>query len=190
MTTAPSAVEAFGWDVDSAAPGTGFEICSASCQAGTFGPGAGQLTSPFDLELDCRGAIWVADAEWNRIQRFGEPGTALPPSCADLTPPPPANLFTFGKIKKDKRIGTAILPVRVPGGGTVLLKGFGVRRSVKHPKGARTVRLLIRARGKITLGRLNRRGKALVRARVTFIPKGGTPRTRRKNIWLVKRRRH
>ena len=43
FTTAPALVDTFGWDVDSVAPATGFEICSASCKVGTAGTGAGQL---------------------------------------------------------------------------------------------------------------------------------------------------
>ena len=186
FTTAPATVDTFGWDVDGAAPGTGFEICSATCQTGTTGNGAGQLDTPFDMELDCRGAIWIADYGNHRVQRFGEPGTPLPPDCP--VPPVPSNNFTFGKVKKNKRTGTAVLPVRVPGAGVVRLGGLGIRPLVRRPGGATTVRLRIRARGKVKLGQLNRRGKVFVRARVRFTPTGGTSRTKTKRIRLVKRR--
>jgi DNA-binding beta-propeller fold protein YncE len=89
----PAFVHSFGWDV---IPGgaTGFEVCTTAtgCKTAAFGSGLGQFNVPGSLAVDCRGAVWVPND--NRVQRFGEPGTASPPCSspagaagADTTPP-------------------------------------------------------------------------------------------------------
>ncbi|HEY8759723.1 MAG TPA: hypothetical protein VIP52_02300 [Candidatus Dormibacteraeota bacterium] len=72
---------AFGFDVIPGNGTTGFEVCSiaSSCKAGVAGAGTGQLNDAFGITIDCRNAVWVADTANNRVQRFGQPGTALPP---------------------------------------------------------------------------------------------------------------
>jgi DNA-binding beta-propeller fold protein YncE len=87
--TPPSTFKhAFGWGVDTNA--SFFEVCttSSSCQGGIAGSGVGQLSGPADVAGDCRGAVWVADAGTNTVQRFGEPGTGAPP-CPDPPGPGP-----------------------------------------------------------------------------------------------------
>lgn len=81
----PSFTHAFGWGVDTPADDS-FELCTTAsgCEAGVSGNGVGQLSGPLGLDLDCRGAIWVADGGNSRLQRFGEPGT---PPC--FSPPGP-----------------------------------------------------------------------------------------------------
>jgi tripartite motif-containing protein 71 len=83
----PSFTHAFGWGVDTGA--SAFEVCTtaSSCQAGIFGGGAGQLSGPLGVAVDCRGAVWVADNGNQSVQRFGELGTPLPP-CPPAPPPP------------------------------------------------------------------------------------------------------
>jgi hypothetical protein len=66
--------------------------------------------------------------------------------------------FSFGKLKRNEERGTAILPVTVPGGGTLSLSGKGVvqqQASVSRAAGkgkavtsARTVKLLVKPKGK------------------------------------------
>ncbi len=88
-TAGPSLTRAFGWGVRTGA--SMFEVCTTAttCQMGSFGSGVGQLSGPLGVALDCRGAVWVADNGNGRVQRFGEPGTALPP-CPPTPPTPPA----------------------------------------------------------------------------------------------------
>jgi tripartite motif-containing protein 71 len=83
FTTGGSFIQTFGWGVADGNPA--FELCSTTCQLGLAGPGSGQMQSPEGVATDCRSALYLADQDNHRIQRFGEPGTALPP-C----PPPPA----------------------------------------------------------------------------------------------------
>jgi DNA-binding beta-propeller fold protein YncE len=85
----PTFNRAFGRDVLDPSDGPAFEVCAAGdmCVPGDTGTGAGELSNPDDVVVDCRGAIWVADTANNRLQRFGEPGTAgcpIPP--ATVTP--------------------------------------------------------------------------------------------------------
>ncbi len=64
---------AWGKDVDSAA-GTGFEICTvaANCQAGSAGGLGGEMDSPFGVAAGPQNAVYVADRNNNRIQRFAD----------------------------------------------------------------------------------------------------------------------
>src|SRR5439155_1210343 len=58
------------------------------CLVGVGGPGFGQLDEGRPVTVDCRGGIWVGDTNFDRITRFGEPGTPLPTSCPVPAPPP------------------------------------------------------------------------------------------------------
>ncbi len=103
----PSFTLALGWGVDTGSDA--FEVCTAisTCQTATGGAGAGQLSSPNAVAVDCRGGIYVVDTANNRVQRFGEPGTALPPCPTTSTPDPVTTPEKKGakkrKCKKRKR---------------------------------------------------------------------------------------
>jgi hypothetical protein len=95
----------------------------------------------------------------------------------------------FGKLKRNSARGTAILPVTVPGAGTISLSGKGVvqqQASVSRAvASAHTVKLLVKPKGKAK-GKLSRRGKAKIKPAVTFAPNGGPSVTQPKKIKLVK----
>jgi hypothetical protein len=102
--------------------------------------------------------------------------------------------FSFGKLKRNARRGTAILPVMVPGAGTISLSGKGVVKqqasvsraaNEKAVTSARTLKLLVKPKGKAK-GKLSRRGKAKVKPSVTFTPSGGPSVAQPKKIKLVK----
>jgi hypothetical protein len=68
-------VRAFGWDVaPDGAPGDTvadqFEVCTATCQAGASGPGAGEFGRPEGLALDSVGDIFVVELDNHRVQKF------------------------------------------------------------------------------------------------------------------------
>ena len=99
----------------------------------------------------------------------------------------PDNAFSFGKVKLDKRNGTASLPAKVPGaGGIVLAATKQVKGAKATAGGPRTVKLAVRPKG-ATKRKLTRRGAATVKLAVTFTPTGGDPRTKRRNLTLVRR---
>jgi hypothetical protein len=105
----------------------------------------------------------------------------------------PSNRFRFGRLKLNKRKGTATLFVRVPGPGRLVLsKTQKLKGAKKRAKKAGNVRLPIRPRGKAKR-RLAARaagkgvGRLKVKIRVTFTPDGGSPLTKQKRVRLVKR---
>jgi hypothetical protein len=107
----------------------------------------------------------------------------------------PSNAFKFGRLKRNRRKGTATLIVVVPGPGILTLSGKGIvgkqpgrrAKSSKTVGSAGRVGLLIRSRGGAKR-KLRRTGKVRVRAKVTYTPTGGTPNTKAKTVKLVKRR--
>jgi DNA-binding beta-propeller fold protein YncE len=87
FTSAGSFIRAFGWGVASGA--AAFEVCTLSCQDGTAGAGVGQINQAEGVAVDCRGALLVIDRPNSRVERFGEPGTKVPPPCSDPALPGP-----------------------------------------------------------------------------------------------------
>jgi TolB protein len=111
------------------------------------------------------------------------------PSRGGSRGPGSASRLRIGKPILDRRLGTARLPVTVPAAGVISLRGKGVkpqrRRSVAGP-GA--VKLLVRPRAGATRA-LARRGRAKVRATVTYARAGGGVETASKTFALVEKRR-
>jgi hypothetical protein len=99
--------------------------------------------------------------------------------------PKPPNGFGFGKVKRNRKKGTAKLAVSLPGAGTLSLFGKGVVSQTAS--GAGTVNLLVKAKGK-RRRTLDRAGEVKVTAKITFTPTGGDPNTKSKNLKLIKRR--
>ena len=101
--------------------------------------------------------------------------------------PGPPNEFSFGKVKKDKRRGTATLTVIVPARGTLeLAKTNTVKGAVDPADAPGSATLPVKPTAK-TRKKLNSNGVAAVNARVTFTPAGGEPNTVSKKVKLVKR---
>ena len=117
-----------------------------------------------------------------RPQRSGCDVGAFELEPASVAAAAPSNAFRFGKLKRNKRRGTATLRVVLPGPGTLVLRGRKVARA-KTSK----AKLLIKARGKAKR-RLARKGKMKVRFRVTYTPVGGAPASKSKSVKLIKRR--
>lgn len=109
----------------------------------------------------------------------------------------PSNADTLGKVKVNKKNGTATLSVNVPGPGTLSLSGKNVKpqrlgrgaTASETVTAAGTVKLLIKAKGKAKK-KLKKTGRAKVKATVTYLPTGdapGTPNTQTKSVKLVKK---
>jgi hypothetical protein len=89
----------------------------------------------------------------------------------------PDNAFSLGKVRRNKRKGTATLAVNVPNSGELALSGKGVRTgAAKSIPAAGQADLLIKAKGK-TARKLKLTGKATVTPRITYVPTGGDPST-------------
>jgi DNA-binding beta-propeller fold protein YncE len=71
---------AWGQDVDSVAPGTGFEICTVQsvCQTSpATGDEGGDLNAPRGIAVDDAGNVYVANTSFNRIDKFDSDGNFI-----------------------------------------------------------------------------------------------------------------
>lgn len=72
---------AWGENVDSVAPGLGFEICTVAsqCQATDLvtGDAGGEMSNPAGIAVDGAGNVYVANTAYNRIEKFDSAGNFL-----------------------------------------------------------------------------------------------------------------
>ena len=114
-------------------------------------------------------------------------GSVEDTACLAAVGTPVSNKLKLRGAKVNKQRGSAKLTVKVPFSGKLKLKGTGrVKGQRKLAKEAGKLKLLVKARG-AALKRLNTRGTANVKAKVTFAPDCGRPKTKSKTITLVKR---
>jgi hypothetical protein len=98
-----------------------------------------------------------------------------------------SNEFSFGKVKKNKKKGTAKLAVELPGAGELeLAKNKKVKGASADATCNGEVSLRVKAKGKAKR-KLNKKGKAKVKAKVSFTPTGGSQNTESKKVKLKKR---
>ena len=116
------------------------------------------------------------------------PLSPSPPTSNAPFPSTASNAFRFGKVRLNRRKRTASLAVRVPGPGSLSLRGKGIKRQRKAVRAAGTVRLTVRPTGKAKR-KLARTGKLTVKVAVTYRPSGGSPATKTKKIRLRRARR-
>jgi len=184
-----SFVRAFGEGVVDGAEA--FQICTLVCLAGLEGTIPGAVSESFGVAVDCHGAVYATEetVDFARVERFGEPGTAAPPclpaAAPIAAPASPSNRFRFGKLKRNLKKGTALLIVRIPGPGSLVLRGKGIKKAKRAGKKAGNVKLPVKLVGKAKR-KLLRTGASKVRARVTFTPTGGKPRIKSKSLTLRK----
>jgi hypothetical protein len=100
----------------------------------------------------------------------------------------PSNAFKLGKLKRNKKKGTAkqlvILPL--PDAGSVTITGKGLKTKTRQVTGAPKVKLPVIAKGKKRKA-LNRSGKAKFKAKVTYSPTGNVAKTLKRKLKLLKR---
>jgi sugar lactone lactonase YvrE len=95
--------------------------------------------------------------------------------------------FSLGRLKKDKKKGTAKLTVEVPApGGIALAQTKKLRGAELRAEAAGEVQLAIKPRGRAKK-RLAEKGKAKVKADVTYTPDGGEPNTQIAALKLIER---
>jgi hypothetical protein len=130
------------------------------------------------------GTIYVGTAD-SRIYKFSRPSEDLPPVAS-----PPSNDFSFGTVKRNKRRGTAKLTVEiVEGPGELVLAKTRKVKAVDEAvadEGPTEDQLAIKPKGKARR-QLNKKGKAKVKAEVTYTPDEGDPNTQSKKLKLKKR---
>jgi hypothetical protein len=106
------------------------------------------------------------------------------PSSQPTAAPAPSNLIMFGKLKLNKRAGTATLTVELPDAGTLALTGKGVKKVVRSCKGAATLRLPITPAGPAKQA-LAKNGRTKLKLTLKFAPTGGTAGRTNKVVKLL-----
>ena len=97
------------------------------------------------------------------------------------------NEFSFGKVKLNKKKGTATIEVKVPDAGEVALAGTKkVKKDSKAASAGTTLKLTVRASGR-ALKSLRKKGKVKVKAKFTFAPSGGLAASKTKSLKLVRK---
>ena len=114
---------------------------------------------------------------------FGVESYPSHPAIANFSP---SVSCLLGKAKLNKKKGTALLPVTVPGPGTLTLSGKGAVDQTLAPDRADTVNLLVKAKGKAKR-KLKHAGKVKVEVKASFTPAGGTSTSQTKSITLRKK---
>jgi hypothetical protein len=100
----------------------------------------------------------------------------------------PSNEFEVKKAKLNKKKGTAKLPVKVPGGGSLKLSGKSLAADSAKPKGASKVSLEVKPKGKLKK-KLKKQGKLTVKPSIKFTPDGGDAATRKATVKLKYKKR-
>jgi hypothetical protein len=114
------------------------------------------------------------------------PDSAVEPKPKKVDPPPSSADFSFGKLTRNRRKGTARLAVILPGPGTLALKGKGLVARQLSVRQAGTVKLAIKAKGTVER-RLLGKGKAKLKATISFQASGQSPAAKTRAIKLVKK---
>ncbi len=114
-------------------------------------------------------------------------GAGTPTSSEGSITIAPRSDFSIGKLKLNKKKGTATLKVSVPGPGRLVLSAKGIRKVSKRVAKAGLVTLAIDPQGKAKK-RLDRSGKLKLKLSISFTPKGGTTAVHKKSVKLLKKR--
>ncbi len=153
-------------------------------------------TGPSGVALDPKHLYWTnTGAPPSTVARANLDGTGVDqtfiaaganPNGVAVDTGAPSNIFKLAKTVLDRKLGTAVLKVKVPGAGELELRGKGVKPTAKPVKRAGTEKLTVRAKGKAKR-LLRKSGKAKVTAKVRFDPDGSAPTTQKKKVTLRRR---
>ncbi len=97
--------------------------------------------------------------------------------------PAPSGQFKLGKLRYDRKNGTATLTVTPVAAGSFVLSGKGVKKARAAAKAGRPVILKILAAGKSKKA-LAETGKAKLKLTVVFTPTGGSAISQTKKVTL------
>jgi hypothetical protein len=108
--------------------------------------------------------------------------SALPLATSQAAP---SNAFSLGKLKLNKKKGTATQVVDLPGPGTLVLSGNGIDGLSEQVRGG-SVTLVIRPVGRTKKQEKLKHG-AKVKIGVTFTPTGASANSQTKTVKLIRR---
>ncbi len=158
--------------------GSGASLVRAELQ------GAGSTIEPF-LPTVAGGSIAANSAGPTSPPLTPPTGPPAPPPPPAAPAPPSTSTppFKLAKLKLNPKAGTASLLVDLPGPGKLVLAGRGLigAKQTVAKAGSTTLTLKPSAATRATLEKL---GKKKVTAKITFTPRGGTPRTASKPVTL------
>jgi hypothetical protein len=102
----------------------------------------------------------------------------------------PSNAFSLGKLKKNKKKGTATLEVILPqpSVGTLVLAGKGLKTRTVAIAGQATLKLKVATKGGVAK-KLRKKGKRKVQLKVTYTPTGNAAATLTRKAKLLKKKR-
>ena len=104
----------------------------------------------------------------------------------------PSTSFKFGKLKRNRKKGTAVQTVKLalPAAGSVTVSGKGLKKKTAQVGANGVVKLKLITKGKIKR-KLSKSGKRKVKASFTYNATGTTPATQKKTEKLLKKlKRH
>jgi hypothetical protein len=103
----------------------------------------------------------------------------------------PSNAFTLGKLKRNKKKGTATLAVLLPqpSAGTLTLTGKGLKTQTLAIAGQTEVKLKVAAKSKAIKKALRKKGRRKVGINVTYAPTGNSAATQSRKAKLIKKKK-
>jgi Tol biopolymer transport system component len=142
----------------------------------------GASGGPSTLLVENSGADYPS---WAPVPAPPSPPLGSTPPAATLISTSPSNHFSFGKLKLNKKNGTAKLFLILPDPGGLTLTGKGVKRDAAKVRAAGRLGFPITPVAAV-LKALNRTGTAKVKLKITFAPTGGSPKTLIHSLTLKK----
>ncbi len=123
---------------------------------------------------------------FNAVRMLGpQPPVVVPPVAPAPVVPVPSNAIKLGKLKLNEQKGTGVLSITVPGAGSLVMSGKGLKKATKVTAAAGSVNLPVKLTGRAKKALLEL-GKAKVKAALSFTPTGGTAGTKEKSLTLKK----
>jgi hypothetical protein len=100
----------------------------------------------------------------------------------------PSNAFKLGKLKRNKKKGTAkqVVLLPLPDAGSVTISGKGLKTKTRSVADNGKVKLLVIPKGK-TKRQEGRTGRVKIKEKITYKPTGATPKTLKRKAKLIKR---
>jgi hypothetical protein len=96
------------------------------------------------------------------------------------------NHFTIGKLKRNRRKGTATLTIAIPEPGTIVASGKGIRKATVRAAKGGSVKVPLKAVGG-SLKRLKAKGRLKAKLRIAYSPVGGDTSTQHHRVTLQKK---